>query len=154
MIKSGPCFSFVLLERFLFVLLFVGKACLVGLSLFSLSFFFFWSCRYDCQVLLSSENTLKQIVLFPCAEQSSELQVINFIDTVWKKNVDESSRMWKDGNFKVPNTEWRKISEVVSLSKEIHCVGICKRKVCSRMLQGGCGSWVLPSEEEKFLNFS
>lgn len=47
----------------------------------------FWSRRSDCQLPLSSENTLKQIVLFPCAEQDSELRVINFIDTVWNKKM-------------------------------------------------------------------
>lgn len=29
-----------------------------------------------------SKKTVKQIILFPCAEQNSELQAINFIDNV------------------------------------------------------------------------
>lgn len=57
------------------------------------------------------ENTLKQIILFPCAGQNSELQAINFIDIMWK-NVDDSWRMWKDWIFKVASTKCgRKIKD-------------------------------------------
>lgn len=81
-IKSGCRFSSGCCRGFFLGLLFrrrlAGLVC-PFLSVFSLS------CRYNCQVSLSSENTSKQIVLFPCAEQNSELQVINFIDTGWKK---------------------------------------------------------------------
>lgn len=120
---------FCLLERFLFVLLFLGKARVVGLSLFLLFYFLILEIWLPSSAFFRKYSKTNSFISMCRTEFRTASN--QFYWHSLEKNVDESSRMWKDWNFKVPNTECRKISEVVSLSKEIYCVRICKRKICS-----------------------
>lgn len=128
--KIRTSLLFCLLERFLFVLFFVGKACLVGLSLFLLLYFLI------LEIWLPSSAFFRKYFKTNCFISMCRTEFRTASNRFYwhslEKNLDESSRMWKNWNFKVLYTECRKISEVVSLSKEIYCVRICKRKICSR----------------------
>lgn len=122
-IKSGGRFSSGCCRGFFLGLLFRRRlAGLVCLFLF-LCFFFI------LEIQLSSFTFFRKYFKTNCFISMCRTEFGTASNQFYwhrlEKNVDESSRMWKDWNFKVLNTERRKISEVVSLSDAIYCVGIC-----------------------------
>lgn len=129
-VKSEPCFSFVCWRGFfLFCFSWAG---LTWLDCPSFFFFYFLILEMWLPTSAFFRKYFKTNCFISMCRTEFRTASNQFYWHSLEKNVDESSRMWKDWNFKVPNTECRKISEVVSLSKEIYCVRICKRKICSR----------------------
>lgn len=128
--KSGPHFSFVCWRGF-FLFCF-SWARLAWLDCPSFFFFIF----FILEIWLPSSAFFRKYFKTNCFISMCRTEFRTASNQFYwhslEKNLDESSRMWKNWNFKVPYTKCRKISEAVSLSKEIYCVRICKRKICSR----------------------
>lgn len=131
-VKSGPGFSFVCWRGFFFFCFAFHGQGSVGWIVPLSSFFYFLISEMWLPSSAFFRKYFKTNCFISMCRTEFRTASNQFYWHSLEKNVDESSRMWKDWNFKVPNTECRKISEVVSLSTEIYCVRICKRKICSR----------------------